>query len=140
MLQMGMPKGQTPSKPSKKAAMVPHGPACNTACDASEHGPRQLAEAGWHLRGELRASVHDDSPQVAGGSHAADVQAVRAALVHVHVQARGGHVVVVPVAGGGQVWKHALLDEVHHNDTDGKGDDTDGKGDDTDGKGKARLV
>mmetsp|Transcript_5316 Transcript_5316/g.13089 ORF Transcript_5316/g.13089 Transcript_5316/m.13089 type:complete len:532 (-) Transcript_5316:1130-2725(-) len=49
---------------------------------------------------ELGARVHHDGPQVGTAGHAADVQPVLPPLLHVHQQAAGVDVVVVPLLHG----------------------------------------
>mmetsp|Transcript_11865 Transcript_11865/g.51090 ORF Transcript_11865/g.51090 Transcript_11865/m.51090 type:complete len:666 (-) Transcript_11865:112-2109(-) len=50
-----------------------------------------------HLRAEPRARVHDERPQLLRARHGADEQPVVISLVHVLLDARVGHVVVVPL-------------------------------------------
>lgn len=79
-------------------------PTCHS-CDVIAlvplfHDPL-LGQEGAHghavaLRGEARACIHDDSPQVSGAAHAGDVQAVCNAFLHMHVQPMAAHIVVIP--------------------------------------------
>ena len=60
------------------------------------HGSKAKA----HLRGETRASIHDEGPELMAAGNRRDVEAIVIAFLHVLVHTRIGHIVVVTLLHG----------------------------------------